>query len=85
MNLKGITTYAGLKSLCNEMGTDYEFKHKKGEWTIKRFSVSFNNVDEIPFKTEVSYESNNRMYTMKIENLHKHFSIVEVKQMEGSR
>ena len=77
MNLKELNTYKDLLVLYTQMGSDYHFKHKKGKWTIRRFAVSFNNVSEAPHKTEVSYESGNRRYEIKIKNLHKHFEIVE--------
>lgn len=77
MNLKGINTYQDLQNLRAEMGESYCFKHKKGGWTIRRFSVAFNYESELPQKTTVFYESNNRRYDIKIKNLHKHFEIIE--------
>ncbi|MEM4994969.1 hypothetical protein WKH56_20605 [Priestia sp. SB1] len=77
MNLKGLNTHADLEKIYDQMESKYRFKHKKGEWTIKRFLVAFNNESEIPAKTEVSYWTKDRRYTIQIKNLHKHFEIVE--------
>lgn len=77
MNLKELNTYKDLQEIYEQMGSNQQFKHKKGKWTIRRFAVAFNKESEIPHKTVVSYESGNRRYEIQIKNLHKHFEIIE--------
>ncbi|MGD2352033.1 hypothetical protein ACP8H2_09800 [Bacillus subtilis] len=82
MNLRGMSTYYDLQVLYGLMEPKYIFKHKKTGYTLEKFFVSFKDEREIPYKTEVFYEVNNRRYNVQIKNLYKHFEIVE-EEKEG--
>lgn len=82
MKLKGITNYGELMEIQKEMGSEYEFLHKKGKWTLRHFSTGYNKIEELPFKTVATYETRHRRYEIKIENLYKHFEIVKREKEE---
>ncbi|WP_257064356.1 hypothetical protein [Priestia megaterium] len=80
--IKAAVTYSDLQEVYNELKETQRFRHKKGDWTIKKFSVSFNKESEVPNKTIVHYWNKNRRYDVKICNLHKHFEIIDIREDE---
>jgi hypothetical protein len=76
INLDELEVYQDLLDVYKKMGSEYQFRHKKAGWIIRRFAVAYNYASEAYLKKVVSYNSGSRRYELQLKNLHKHFEIV---------
>jgi hypothetical protein len=76
IDLEELEVYQDLLDVYKKMGSEYQFRHKKAGWIIRRFAVAYNYASEAYLKKVVSYNSGSRRYELQLKNLHKHFEIV---------